>query len=307
MAQEPTTRPPEHTPNWVWSSEYNGWNITNEAGETTGFVSGTQYQDTPDYTTTYANPPGTTPTTPDYTDYWRSREPGTRAATFQTMVTADPRFQFMGPDARQLFQRRLDPLQGRYFLDAFPTAYGGQGEQQQSFRDYIRGGEFSPTTRAGSPWAAPNPWTTQDWTSRVGDLTTRGFLPGATTGYAGMTPDERLGARRGFLEAESYGQAPTGGGPSLRDLMDDMQMTEALAIARGRMGLTGRPGAANRWQDAAFNRSLAGLEFETPGILQNPQQMLVDLAMRGWNPGSVYGTQPTPIDLSSINEGFGFT
>jgi len=303
---EPITKPPEYTDAWVWSADYNGWNITNDAGETISFVSGTPYQETPDYTTTYGPPStstGITPTTPDYTDYWRSREPGTRAATFQTMVTADPRFQFMGPDARQLFQRRLDPLQGRYFLDAFPTAYGGQGQQQQSFRDYIRGGDFSPTTTPGTAWAAPNPWTTQDWTSRVADLTTKGFLPGTTAGYTDMTPDERLGARRQFLEKESYGQVPVGGGPSLRDLMDDMQMTEALAIARGRMGLTGRPGAANRWQDAAFNRSLAGLEFETPGILQNPQQLLLDLAMRGWNAGSVYGTQP-PMS-SSMGQGGG--
>ena len=285
---EPTLKPPEHTADWTWSDAQQGWNTPG------GFVTGTPYM------TTYGQPNIGDPV--NYADYWRSREPGTRAATFQTMVTAGPRFQFMGPDARQLFQRRLDPLQGRYFLDAFPAVYGGLGEQQQSFRDYIRGGDFDPTTTPGSAWAAPNPWTTQDWTTRVGDLTAKGFLPGTTAGYSTWTPDERLGARQHFLENKSYGEAPIGGGPSLRDLMDDMQMTEALAIARGRMGLTGRPGAANRWQDAAFNRALAGLEFETPGILQNPQQLLLDLAMRGWNAGSVYGTQPPASNLESITQ-----
>ena len=244
---------------------------------------------------------------PSYSDIEMARSvaPGSRGAVFQTMLTADPRYGMMGPDARNLIQSRLDPLQGRYYMQTLPEYFGGKGAGVGSFRDFLQSPQAAST---GDSFRMPDPWGTTTWKEKVGNLVSQGLLPDAAAyeGYADWSSEDQRGARQKFLEAPDYTK-PIGaeGTPSRFDLLSDITAGEALSLARGMMGYGGAAGPANRWQDTAFNRQLAALDMASPGILQTPHQLITDLGMRGWNPATIYGSQGynrplLPADNTSI-------
>ena len=278
----PEFRPASVPNNWIWNPTQMAWVDPNDptgAQVAGGFGSGTNWN---------ASYPWLNPSFSDI-EMIRSEDPGARGKVYQTMLTADPRYSMMGADARNLIQSRLDPLQGRYYMQSLPEYFGGRGAEVGSFRDFLQ-------STAGGPqegFAMPDPWGVDTWQSRVGNLVNQGLLPDASAyaGYADMSAEDQRGKRQGFLESSAYTAPIAGeGSPSRFDLLSDITPTEALSLARGMMGYGRAPGPANRWQDTAFNRQLAALDMASPGILQTPHHLITDLAMRGWNPATIYGS-----------------